>query len=51
MGVFSRDRSGSAAGGSRPYICLSCETRFSVQYHACPECGSYDVRHVKWVEA
>jgi len=49
MGVFSRDS--SEAGDADPYICLSCETRYAVQYHACPECGCYDVRHVKWVEA
>ncbi|QCJ47670.1 hydrogenase maturation nickel metallochaperone HypA [Haloprofundus sp. MHR1] len=26
-----------------PYVCLSCETGYDVQYHVCPNCGSYAV--------
>lgn len=52
MGVFNRDRFISRSGGreSGPYVCLSCETELPVQYHSCPECGSYDVRRAKWID-
>lgn len=33
-----------------PYVCLACETTFEVQHHSCPVCGSFDIRHSKWVE-
>ena len=26
-----------------PYVCRGCEATFNVQYHVCPECGSYSV--------
>lgn len=32
------------------YVCLACETRFELQHHTCPVCGSFDVRRSKWVE-
>ncbi|WP_233263419.1 hydrogenase maturation nickel metallochaperone HypA [Halorhabdus sp. CUG00001] len=52
MGVFDRGRFnlGSEDAETVPYLCLSCETPLPVQYHSCPECGSYDVRRAKWVD-
>jgi rRNA maturation endonuclease Nob1 len=54
MGVLDRAKevSGIADSGddSLPYICLACETTFEVQHHACPVCGSFDVRCSKWVQ-
>jgi rRNA maturation endonuclease Nob1 len=47
MGVFDNASNDDVAG--REYVCLSCEQRFDVQYHACPACGGYDVRRAKWV--
>jgi len=51
MGVFNNSNDaahlGSPDGG--PYICMGCEAVFEVQYHSCPSCGGYDVRHSKWV--
>ncbi len=32
------------------YVCLACEAAFEVQHHTCPVCGSFDVRHSKWVQ-
>lgn len=53
MGVF--DRAKEVSGISNPddksaYVCLECETTFEVQYHACPVCGSYDLRCSRWVQ-
>jgi rRNA maturation endonuclease Nob1 len=52
MGVLDRAKraSGLSSSKSQPYICLNCETRFNVQYHTCPVCGTYDVRRTEWVE-
>ncbi|MFB6192287.1 MAG: hypothetical protein ABEI11_03080 [Haloarculaceae archaeon] len=30
-------------GDARPYRCLKCDAAFDLQYHVCPECGSYSV--------
>jgi hypothetical protein len=51
MGVLERAKraSGLSSPKALPYVCLGCETRFTVQYHACPVCGTYDVRRAKWV--
>jgi rRNA maturation endonuclease Nob1 len=51
MGVLDRAKEVSGlAGSQRPlYVCLACETPLEVQYHACPVCGSFDVRRSKWV--
>jgi len=51
MGVLERAKrvSGLSSPESLPYVCLSCETRFNVQYHTCPACGGYDIRRAKWV--
>jgi len=52
MGVFDRGtfRSGPDEADVLPYLCLSCETPHPVQFHSCPDCGSYDVRRAKWVD-
>lgn len=52
MGVFDRAKevSGLAESGETAYVCLACETTFEVQHHSCPVCGSFDIRHSKWVE-
>jgi len=52
MGVFDKTTAVPHLGNDerRPYMCLVCEASFDVQYHACPACGSYDVRRAKWVE-
>ncbi|WP_225333289.1 hypothetical protein [Halomicrobium urmianum] len=51
MGVLDKARDLSRRGKSkrRPYVCVTCETAFEVQYHACPACGGYDVRRTEWV--
>jgi lipopolysaccharide biosynthesis regulator YciM len=30
-----------------PYRCFGCETGHDVQYHVCPDCGSYTVEPVQ----
>ena len=54
MGVLDRAKEVSGIseedGESLPYVCLACETVFEVQHHTCPVCGSFDVRHSKWVQ-
>jgi rRNA maturation endonuclease Nob1 len=54
MGVLDRAKEVSGLADSEdeslPYICLACETTFEVQHHACPVCGSFDVRCSKWVQ-
>lgn len=37
------------ATGDGPYECRACGTRLSVQYHSCPECGSYRVERASWL--
>jgi hypothetical protein len=32
-----------APASERPYRCRGCRTGFDVQYHVCPECGSFSV--------
>lgn len=53
MGVIDRAKAVSGIsdedGKRLPYVCLACETRFEVQHHRCPACGSFDVRRSKWV--
>ncbi len=49
MGVFDRATGDGEPGAGEPYVCVSCEAAFEVQYHSCPVCGSYDVRRAKWV--
>lgn len=39
---------GQAGTQNRPYECRECLERFEVQYHSCPECGSYRVNRVTW---
>lgn len=53
MGVFERaeGRSSRGAPEREPYVCVSCEAAFEVQYHSCPVCGSYDVRRAKWLDS
>jgi len=53
MGVLERAKraSGLSQSEALPYVCLSCETQFDVQYHTCPACGKYDIRRAKWVVA
>ncbi|MUV90308.1 hypothetical protein GJ629_10705 [Halapricum sp. CBA1109] len=52
MGVL--DRSTWFAHGEEsdrdPYRCVSCGQSLPVQYHSCPECGSYDIRAAKWLD-
>jgi predicted RNA-binding Zn-ribbon protein involved in translation (DUF1610 family) len=52
MGVL--DRSTWFAHGEEsdrdPYRCVSCQQSLPVQYHSCPECGSYDIRAAKWLD-
>jgi rRNA maturation endonuclease Nob1 len=54
MGVFDRAKQMSGfstrTDPSLPYVCLACETAFEVQHHTCPVCGSFDIRHSKWVQ-
>lgn len=49
MGVLDRFARGDD-DGSYPYRCVSCEQALPVQYHSCPECGSYDIRARKWLD-
>lgn len=53
MGVLDRAKqvSGitSSAAERLPYVCLACETPLDVQYHSCPDCGSFNVRRGKWL--
>lgn len=41
--LFSPD-----GGKKRPYECEGCLERFEIQYHSCPECGSYRVNRSSW---
>jgi rRNA maturation endonuclease Nob1 len=54
MGVLNRAKEVSGIseedGESLPYVCLACDSIFEVQHHRCPVCGSFDVRHSKWVQ-
>jgi rRNA maturation endonuclease Nob1 len=54
MGVLNKAKkvSGISEEGEERalYVCLACETTFEVQHHTCPTCGSFDVRHSKWVQ-
>ena len=55
MGVLDKAKEISGLGTGEeeeppPYVCLACETRFDVQHHRCPECGSFDVRCSKWID-
>ncbi len=54
MGVLDRAKkvSGLSESGEveHPYVCLACGRYFEVQHHTCPDCGSFDVRHSKWVQ-
>jgi len=54
MGVIDRAKAMSGLSETEeerlPYVCLACETAFEVQYHACPVCGSFDVRCSRWVQ-
>jgi predicted RNA-binding Zn-ribbon protein involved in translation (DUF1610 family) len=50
MGVLDRFARG-AEEESYPYCCVSCGQRLPVQYHACPECDSYDIRAAKWLDS
>lgn len=53
MGVLDRAKQVSGitatAAARSPYVCLACETTFEVQYHSCPDCGSFDIRRSKWL--
>jgi rRNA maturation endonuclease Nob1 len=53
MGVFNTAGNSSAASDPEgsAYICLACDTRYDLQYHVCPTCGSYDIRSVKWIDS
>ncbi len=31
-----------------PYECGSCEMRFELQRHVCPQCGSYSIERTEW---
>lgn len=52
MGVLDRSKwfTRGDQGETFPYQCVSCEEPLPVQYHSCPECGSYDIRATKWLE-
>lgn len=30
-----------------PYQCVHCRREYGVQYHVCPECGSFSVESVE----
>ncbi len=30
------------------YECRRCESEFDLQYHVCPDCGSYQVERTTW---
>lgn len=53
MGVIDRAKQVSGLAeredGYEPYLCLTCGAEFEVQYHACPACGSFDLRRACWV--
>lgn len=34
--------------GTGEYVCHGCERRFEVQYHSCPDCGSFAVESVRY---
>lgn len=36
--------------GTPPYACKCCNSRFTVQYQVCPECGGYSIERVDWSE-
>jgi lipopolysaccharide biosynthesis regulator YciM len=38
---------GLTAPETPPYRCHGCETGFEVQYHVCPDCGSYTVERAE----
>jgi rRNA maturation endonuclease Nob1 len=38
-----RGRRGDTSVAEHPYECVSCDGTFSLQYHICPECGSFSV--------
>ncbi|MFW6018777.1 MAG: hypothetical protein ACOCPX_08140 [Halapricum sp.] len=50
MGVLERAARLAKGGETESYRCMSCGADLSVQYHSCPECGSYDVRAAKWID-
>lgn len=33
-----------------PYRCGGCGTDFRVQYHVCPDCGSFGVEQQSWTD-
>lgn len=35
-------------GEELPYECKGCLERYEIQYHSCPECGSYQVDRTVW---
>ena len=42
---------GEAQEPERPYLCQGCQMGFDVQYHVCPECGSFLVEPAKLGES
>jgi rRNA maturation endonuclease Nob1 len=34
-----------------PYERRACETRFTVQYQVCPECGGYTIDRAEWMDS
>lgn len=45
-----RGRFGTEDEPPPPYACLSCRSRFMVQYQVCPECGGYMIERIDWDE-
>jgi hypothetical protein len=41
--LTSGARTEGGRGDTDGYVCHGCERRFEVQYHSCPECGSFAV--------
>lgn len=40
---------GSDSGAEAWYECFGCGQRFELQYHSCPDCGSFRVERTEWV--
>ena len=40
---------GTQSPEDAPYQCLNCGTTLALQYQECPECGSYTIDRVDWL--
>jgi len=47
---LKRFLTGAESRSNEQYVCLTCHTAFEYQQQACPECGGFDIRSIRWLD-